>query len=241
MRVIFSRKGFDSGSGGFPSPIISGAPISLPIPTRRHSPDTYASLGLGALVERVSRGKIARDRYCHHDPQYADGRWAFGQTGGANTHLLKQGVAIGDVFLFFGLFADDRGRDRHHRIFGYMRIDQVHVIGADPTGASIMGFERHPHLVGDWNDNNTIYVGAGARASSAPPILRLTSPGGATSRWRVPPWLQDTGLTWHGDPTRWSVAGELQTVGRGQEFVTDIGDRPEALAWLDTINEAVAA
>lgn len=29
MRVIFSRKGFDSAAGGAPSPIIDGGPVSL--------------------------------------------------------------------------------------------------------------------------------------------------------------------------------------------------------------------
>jgi Nucleotide modification associated domain 3 len=35
MKVVFSRKGFNSSAGGAPSPIIDGRPISLPIPMRR--------------------------------------------------------------------------------------------------------------------------------------------------------------------------------------------------------------
>jgi hypothetical protein len=35
VRIIFSRKGFDSASGGCPSPIVDGMPIPLPIPTRQ--------------------------------------------------------------------------------------------------------------------------------------------------------------------------------------------------------------
>jgi hypothetical protein len=40
MKIVFSRKGLDSGAGGFPSPIIDGRPISLPIPTRIRSLQT---------------------------------------------------------------------------------------------------------------------------------------------------------------------------------------------------------
>ena len=99
MRVILSRKGFDTGSGGTASPIVAGRPISLPIPTRRRSATTYDHLGLGEIVERVTRGKIARDHLCHEDPMFAGGQCLFGQCGAAQSHLRNRGVGIGDVFL----------------------------------------------------------------------------------------------------------------------------------------------
>lgn len=37
MRIIFSRKGFDSAAGKAPSPILDGRPLSLPIPMTRRS------------------------------------------------------------------------------------------------------------------------------------------------------------------------------------------------------------
>src|SRR6267378_2603959 len=49
MRVIFSRKGFDSAAGNPPSPIIDGEPISLPIPTKRRSETSYLVAGLGEI------------------------------------------------------------------------------------------------------------------------------------------------------------------------------------------------
>jgi hypothetical protein len=51
MRVIFSRKGFDSAAGKVPSPIIEGEPISLPIPTERRSETSYRAAGFGKIVE----------------------------------------------------------------------------------------------------------------------------------------------------------------------------------------------
>jgi hypothetical protein len=38
VKLILSRKGFDSAAGGVPSPLIDGRPVSLPIPTRQPSP-----------------------------------------------------------------------------------------------------------------------------------------------------------------------------------------------------------
>ena len=78
VRIIFSRKGFDTGSGGRPSPIKDGCPISLPIPTTRRSITRYEDIGLGELVEEVTGGRIRRNQLCHNDPYHADGNWVFG-------------------------------------------------------------------------------------------------------------------------------------------------------------------
>ncbi len=176
MKIIFSRKGFDSGSGGAPSPIIDGRPTSLPIPTlQMPSITTYADLGLGAIVEQVTRhikagkGRIAGASLCHHDPMFEGGRCAFGQSGAAQGHLSNNGIGAGDVFLFFGLFANLDDNDRHHRIFGYLKVEEVMKPGPDPTPASQPDSftRRHPHTLPIKKPNNTIYVGPGRVATSA--------------------------------------------------------------------------
>ena len=156
MRVIFSRKGFDSAAGNAPSPIIDGEPISLPIPTKRRSETNYLVAGLGEIVEQMTKGRIGAAHLCHEDPMFSNGRWAFGQTGAAQSHLERNGVGVGDVFLFFGLFASLDGRDRHHRIFGYLEIDEVRRLGGRPSKSdNPKGFlRRHPHTIGEWNENN---------------------------------------------------------------------------------------
>lgn len=239
MRIVFSRKGFDSAAGGVPSPILDGRPISLPIPTSRRSETTYDAIGLGSIVEEVTRGRIAGDALCHEDPAFHDGQWAFGQTGAAQSHLRAQSVGVGDVFLFFGLFADERGRDRHHRMYGSLLVEEVRTLGSQPhEGQQPLGFpRRHPHMIGEWNDNNTLYVGSGFKAGSAHPELRLTKVGEQLTRWIVPTWLQSVGLSYHRKPERWVREGELQSVGRGQEFVADIGDDRAPRAWLQSIVE----
>lgn len=173
MRLIISRKGFDLGSGGAPSPIISDRPVSLPIPTTRRSATTYDDLGLGEIVERVTRGRISRGSLCHEDPVFVGGQCLFGQCGAAQSHLSNQGVAVGDVFLFFGLFADEFTGERHHRIFGYLRVAKA----TAPCEQDLSGLvRRHPHTIGEWNDNNIVYSGEGSAAKIAHKALRLTQP-----------------------------------------------------------------
>ena len=241
MKIIFSRKGFDSSSGGAPSPIIDGRPVSLPIPTEHRSKTTYADIGLSEIVEAATKGRITGSNLCHHDPMFEDGRCGFGQTGAAQSHLAKEGVGVGDVFLFFGLFADHSGSGRHHRFFGYLRVDGVTRPGPRPTaGDQPSGFtRRHPHTLGEWNPNNTLYSGPGRVASTADDDLRLSRPGRVVSCWRVPPWLRETGLTYHGRADRWEGSDTLNAVGRGQEFVSDVGDRRDARLWLEGIISAL--
>lgn len=231
MRIVISRKGFDTGSGGTASPIVDGRPISLPIPTHRRSVTTYDDLGLGQLVETVTQGKILRHHLCHEDPMFTDGQCFFGQCGVAQSHLRNQGVGIGDVFLFFGLFADEETGKRHHRLFGYLRVDEA----APPSSmVQLKALHRpHPHTLGEWNENNTIYRGEGAVANAAHASLRLTQPGGPLRQWVVPNWLETAGLSYHGKPERWSAKDRLEIVLRGQEFVADVGDDPAARDWVD--------
>jgi len=237
MKLIFSRKGFDSAAGGVPSPIIEGTPISIPIPTTRRSETSYRRVGLGDTVEKITRGRISADHLCHEDPAFANGRWAFGQTGTAQSHLANNAVGVGDVFLFFGLFASNNGKDRHHRIFGYLVVDEVRHLRAHPSKSdSPDGFERrHPHTIGEWDENNTLYLGHGMKAEIAHPSLRLTRPDAPVSVWSVPTWLKAAGLTYHSNPLRWTGDCELHVASRGQEFVSNISDNSAARGWLHKV------
>lgn len=172
---------------------------------------------------------------------FHNGRCAFGQTGAAQSHLAKQGVGVGDVFLFFGLFAGEDGRDRHHQFFGFLQVEEVQTLGGRPReGDGPRGFpHRHPHTIGEWNENNTIYLGRGAKAKKAHQCLRLSKPEGLVSDWIVPPWLSTIGLSYHRKQSRWIGEKELRLVGRGQEFVADIGNLVEPRAWLEAIIHAI--
>jgi hypothetical protein len=241
LKIVFSRKGFDSTAGGAPSPIVDGVPVSLPIPAADRSSISYAQRGHGDLVEAATRGRIARDALCHDDPMFAAGHVWFGQCAAAEGHLRKHAVGPGDVFLFFGLFAEPDSGERHHRLFGWQRIAchgppgslRDHPDWQDPPRA-------HPHVSGEWPSNNALYFGPGALARNAAPQLRLTRPGGPLNTWRVPGWLRRLGLTYHANPARWLEGGELDSAKRGQEFICDIGEEPEPRRWLDAVKQAMA-
>lgn len=243
MRTVFSRKGFDSSAGGGPSPIVDGQPISLPIPANGAlSRTSYGDLGLGNHVALASRGRIGADDLCHHDPMFlTDNRAVLGQCGAAQTHLGRQGVGVGDCFVFFGLFRE-QGEKPHHRIFAYLRIEEVLPLqGAPPARLKELAALGVPHAIGLHAANDTAYIGTGQAARRASDTLRLTVPEGPPSLWQVPQWLFETGLSYHHRADRWRDEGRLQSVARGQEFVSDIGSRDDARKWLADIIEEIAS
>jgi len=241
MRIIFSRKGFDSSAGGGPSPIVDGAPLTLPIPDSKGlSRTTYGDLGLGEHAAKASRGKLGAGDWCHHDPMFLEGdTCAFGQTGAAQTHLERQGVGLGDVFAFFGLFAEESTGEPHHRIFGYLKVQEIHAL-SDGVPQAMLDLD-HPHALGMHGSNDAIWFGEGCVSARASEALRLTVPGGPPSLWRRPNWLKRGGLSYHDREDRWLRGSRLQSVARGQEFVADIGRRSEPRQWLDAVIAEIRA
>ena len=244
MKLILSRKGVDGVAGRCASPIVNGEPISLPIPEHHagRTTTTYRMIGKADLIERATGGRYTGDALCHEDPMFGDSICAFGQAGSAQSHLASHRVGPGDVFLFFGLFSDEDGRNRHHRVFGYLQVAQVIPLGPHPDAwQSPQGLPRaHPHVVGDWTDakNNTLYVGEGRRAWQAPDNLRLTADAKQISVWNVPPWFKTVGLSYHANPVRWLEGDQLRSVGRGQEFVAPVTTH-EARVWVAQIIETI--
>lgn len=117
MKVIFSRKGFDTQYGGVANAVLPDKTmVSFPIedPKSVVTADGVRRGGesVGELVEQLTGGRIARGYRAHLDPDLdatayprAQGwRPVLGQTGSALGHLLKQGVGAGSLFLFFGWF-----------------------------------------------------------------------------------------------------------------------------------------
>ncbi|TRD11824.1 hypothetical protein FGU71_08120 [Erythrobacter insulae] len=234
MRIVFSRKGFDSSAGGGPSPIVDGRPCSLPIPAGTASRTTYADLALGEHAAHASRGKVGADDLCHHDPMFCDdGACVFGQHSAAQTHLERQGVGVGDAFVFFGLFADEITGEPHHRIFGYLRVEETIAL-AEGIPADLINL-GHPHALALHSSNDVIWRGEGRTANRASDALRLTVPGGPPSLWQRPDWLKRGGLSYHDRADRWVRGGKLQSVARGQEFVADAGRRKGPRQWLEQI------
>ncbi len=185
MKMIFSRKGFDSGSGGGASPILpDGRMISLPIPDYRGS-TTYGDIqddtDVSKLVADLSgnryRGRhkahLDPDLHRPHLPRQTGWRGAFGQTSAAARHLLNQQVGVGDLFLFFGWFRDVELKNGHwrylpkgrsiHALFGWLQIaDIVSLASGDPAAwqPEYPWLQAHPHAQRGPEPLNHIFVGA---------------------------------------------------------------------------------
>lgn len=237
MKIVFSRKGFDSTSGGGPSPIVDGRPVSLPIPTSGgRSRTTYGDLGLADHAAGASRGRFGAQDLCHHDPMFLPGGTClFGQCGAAQSHLANRGVGEGDLFVFFGLFREP-GAKPHHRIFGYLAIEEVVPLSqCSAERLAALRAHGHPHALAMYGVNDTIYRGPGRTAALAHDALRLSVPEGPPSLWSVPPWLVRAGLSYHDRAGRWLAGNRLRSASRGQEFVADSAGLPEARAWARAI------
>ena len=182
MKLILSRKGFDSGSGGCPSPIFpDGTLYSLPIP-HCQSEITYGDLwhggtSIGEVVANLTRDQFGAKSPAHLDPDinYAayprqEGwRPLFGQSGAAQGHLCNQDVQVNDLFLFFGIFRKVekasggwcfvKDAPKQHIIWGWLQIGEMHQVDEIPKEA-LPWARYHPHLhpSRDKDRTNTLYI-----------------------------------------------------------------------------------
>jgi hypothetical protein len=170
MKIMLSRKGFDSGNGGVPSPILEDRTlVSLPIPSdddisyeEIHAGDCQPGKLVSDLTSARTNSKIQATSTAHLDPDLnrasvsreANWRPLFGQCNAALSHLQNNNVGKGDLFLFFGWFrrakrdgAGEYGFVRKapnlHVLFGWLQVDQVWNCAEDeiPSWA-----QRHPHV-----------------------------------------------------------------------------------------------
>jgi hypothetical protein len=188
MRLILSRKGFDSGYGGIPSPILpDGRLVPLPIPIS-HDRYTLADINIpdldtGQLLSDLSKGAHTLKTSIHLDPdldrapasRLPGWRPALGQTGNAQSHLRDMGVGEGDVFIFFGWFRQTeykagtwqyvRSAPNLHVMFGWLEVAEALPI-VQERDRCLSGFPwiaNHPHVSdpGHYTDpRNTLYLAA---------------------------------------------------------------------------------
>ncbi|MCZ6679773.1 MAG: hypothetical protein O7E52_21285 [Candidatus Poribacteria bacterium] len=277
MRIIFSRKGFDSSAGGKPSPILpDGRMVSLPIPDKQssiHYGDIrWQEYNLSSLVYDLTDGRIPASHFAHLDPdinrenlsRHPEWRPIFGQTGAAQGHLRNNDVQAGDVFLFFGLFRNvlnnagklawDKQSSLCHVLWGWLQIEKVQKID-DCNLEEYEWAKYHPHFCRNPDRNNTLYIarkyltfpgvtiegveGAGVFQEFSERLV-LTAPAATSpSQWKLPQWFYPRNgkspLTYHSNLTRWQRfenGTRLDAVARGQEFIFDTTNFPEAMEWL---------
>lgn len=253
MKIILSRKGFDSSSGGCPSPIFpNGELLSLPIPDRL-STITYNDIQLGSqltnssmgeLVTQLTLGKITGDHGVHLDPDLRQEHlprsphWQplFGQMGTAQKHLQNQGVSMGDLFLFFGLFQSvykvknewtwDKKSKPRHVLWGWLQVEDILQIEATKTTTNDWT-RYHCHYNHVTAVNNVLYKatpkisinnqtynipGAGTFRSLSK-NLQLTQPDSTrVTNWQLPSWCYPRSNTvpfsYHSNLKRWQKSND---------------------------------
>ena len=272
MKIILSRKGFDSGFGGIPSPILpNGEMLSLPIP------DIHSSIKFSDLVVSQDQnyeqiiselgnhelklkgiGKQAIMKIgCHLDPDirqnslHRDSKWKglFGQSGAAQSHFRNQNVTVGDIFLFFGWFANTfkkngklrfENKKGFHAIYGYLEIAEIIDLHSHdiPTW-----MQYHPHYRSRniRIPNDTLYVATdrlslnndlnGYGTFKFKTNLKLTKEGFSRSRWNLPEFFRNTTISYHSDKS-WK-SEYFQSAAKGQEFVIEATD--EIQEWTRNI------
>lgn len=219
----------------------------------------WSDTGIAKIVEDLTGRQIRRTSKMHFDPDLRRDslprsrgwRPMFGQAGPARTHLRNAGVGPGDLFLFFGWFREVelfRGSYRYvrnapnqHVIFGWLSVDQC---WESPFLNRPRWATSHPHLINDYLNGSSIFTASADDQIAAgvfPYIseeLVLTEPGRPRSNWLLPAWMYPKSgracLTYHEDIRRWKKSrkgAHLRTVGRGQEFVLNGDDYPEARKW----------
>lgn len=223
MKIVISRKGFDSEAGGCASPILPDSRmISLPIPATRGIPyDEILRDGVPLSSFVTSLSHRAGSSLAHLDPDLDDGArhrlpgWlpAFGQTDAAQTHLARHALGSGDLFLFFGWFKEAeeahggwrfrRGAPNRHVLFGWLQVGEVISLpeGPDATISKMPWLAEHPHLGFGPDPRNTVYIAA--EKLSLPGLGPLKAAGAGLFRTLRPELV----LTAEGQPKRslWSV------------------------------------
>ncbi len=162
MKLILSRKGFDSTFDDIASPILpDGTLLSLPIPLNDNVRYDELYYGGQSYLDIINQLKTSNIEYknCHLDPDIRkdiikrDNNWmaAFGQSDSAYSHLRNQSVDKGDIFLFFGWFKqteyDAEGKLKYvdkaldlQVIYGYLQVGEKLTKWDD-----IKELKWHPH------------------------------------------------------------------------------------------------
>ncbi len=264
MKIILSRKGFDSEFGGYPSPILpDDKMISLPIPDPKGN-FCYKDLKIEfnknyyELMRELGIKQDTLNSPCHLDPDIyhfvkeRTKNWKplFGQVGAAQGHLINQNIKENDLFLFFGTFQKtffennrikfDPENEPKHVIFGYLQIGKI----INSKGKVEEWMEYHPHYTKDWSKNNAIYVARdklswnqnlpGAGVFKYKENLVLTAKGQNLKSLWGIPILKGKKISYH-TKNSWK-AGLLKSVSKGQEFV--IEDNKDVEEWARNLIEA---
>jgi len=219
MKIILSRKGFDSSYGKGASPIMpNGDLLSIPIPANeKESGIPYSSIFYEgqsyASIMKDLELKMPKSQSCHLDPDIypqackRDKFWQgiFGQHAAAESHLKNQKVEVGDLFLFFGSFKRTCQRKKltferdyqRHIIFGFLKIGKILQPSKDKIPPQ---FNDHPHVKNKelYANKNSLYIANSKEDFGTfkySKELVLTKNGFPKSYWELPSFFYPTKKT----------------------------------------------
>ena len=256
MKVILSRKSMDSKYGGIPSPIFqteNGHKKFYPLPIPFEQSDVeYSDLN---LFDNFSVWDFIKDvspnykhlKTCHLDPDLRENylpnrpkNWqrSFGQVGNSQSHLKRNNVTKGDIFLFYGWFKfaelkngkfsykkSEKYPNGFHAIYGYLQVDEIYKPNTDSIPEWLL---QHAHVINKGSgyfepSNNSVYTSKmlidypkdqfnknGSICFTFSDDLILTKPGKKRTVWELSSILHpDNGVNLTYNPkNKWSKNGE---------------------------------
>lgn len=246
MKVVLSRKGMDTKSGGMASPILpDGTLLSLPIPDKTvgtaYKDLYYKNQSLEKIISQLCpRFDFVENMTCHLDPDIyrniedrtvnSQRTPAFGQCGQSGVHLDNLEVTVGDIFLFYGLFQRtmfhdetlcfDSNAPKVHIIYGYMKVGEI----LRNTQEIKSRYPWHPHSINTNRLNNRLYLPDTYGTFKYDDSLVLTKRGQNSVRlWALPAFFgkENISISWQGNnrPILKGDYAELNSACPGQEFV----------------------
>ena len=261
-RIILSRKGFDSSSGGTASPIFPDDKIfSIPIPSKVPSPHKYSDLKIHgisgeAALREATVSSVSRTDYCHFDPDLRTGVGLFGQANSSQSELRNREVEKDDLFLFFGWFrrCSSKEGDIHH-LFGWLQIEDILTSDTDVKNYLKQRGLVHPHGFGEKSNypNNALYIGReridlsgiekklpgyGVFKKTSADLI-LTEKGKTRSHWRFPKKYFSKSKDLFLNRLKWKNESEctLECKGQGQEYILNAEDNPRIITWALSLIE----
>ena len=257
MKVVMSRKGFDSSNGGCSSPILpDGTLLSLPIPSGDEllfSDIAYKNTAIDQMLKQLNPKQSYKG--CHLDPDLRPNMrferqkgWsaAFGQIGSAQGELRNNNIGKDDLFLFFGRFREVEkekdgtyyyitGTPDLHIVFGYLQVDRVIT---DPEEISEYHWHPHADLSRKGKANNALYIPRKKlsfdESKSGYGVLNfaqdrvLTLSGRSMSIWREIPALMPDNIV--SNRKNSAKGGGLYYQGIWQELILKENDKSEKWA-----------
>lgn len=258
MKIILSRKGFDSSYGGQPSPILpDGTMLSLPIPSEnenfKYSELFYNKKTYLEIIKELNEKANITDT-CHLDPdirfevldRLPGWKGLFGQANSALGHLTKKDIKLGDIFLFFGWFKEAEIKQNKisykkeaqdiHAIYGYLQVGKIY---KDST--ALPDYAKYHSHSNNLSSKNCIYEASevlsvnsrkkGYGVFSFKRSLILTKKNKPRTCWDLPEYFKNINISYHSQKS--FKDNYFKSANRGQEFVIEPNN--EVISWLKTL------